>query len=107
VIAAVWMLDAISTMRISYCQNIKRSAQAVLKVQCLFHRCFRLVSWLLCWFHLRGASFLAAAQMCFLWAKAEVATETRQVFRPVEICCSGWLLRWGSVQASETCRTKL
>ena len=70
-----------------------RFAQALLKVRCLFHTC-SLLDFGLCVGAIRAArSGIAAAQMCFLWAKAEVATETRHVFRPVEISCSGWLLR--------------
>jgi len=106
VIVAAWGLNAIGTMRISYCQNIKRSALTVLKVQCLFHRCSGLVSWPFCWFYPRGASFLAVARMCFLWAKAEVVAETRQVFRSVGIAAPvGFFLRIGA--AKRSCCSKL
>jgi hypothetical protein len=69
-----------------------RFAQALLKVRCLFHTC-SLLDVGLCVGDIRAAcSGIAAAQMCFLWAKAEVAIETRQVFRRVGICAAVGLL---------------
>jgi hypothetical protein len=91
VIVAVWVPNAIGTMRISYCQNIKRSPQTVLKVRSMFHTCSHL-DLVFVFFHLRCVFLCFSRTDVLLWAKAEVVTETRQVFRPVGICCSGWLL---------------
>jgi len=44
-------------------------------------------------FHLRCVFFCFSRTDVFLLAKAEVVTETRQVFRPVGICCCG-LASW-------------
>jgi hypothetical protein len=87
VIVAAWGLNATGTMRISYCQNIKRSAQTVL--HSMFHICFHL--------DLSSSSSIGAACFCFsrtdgsLWAKAEVTVKTRQVLRGLGFRSAGLL----------------
>jgi hypothetical protein len=67
------------TMRISYGQDVKRSALVLLKVPCWFHTCSGLVSW----FSIAPSArcvLLCSCTDVFLFAKAEAAVETRQVF---------------------------
>jgi hypothetical protein len=51
---AAWVLNAIGTMPISYCQNMKRSAPTLLKIPCLFHMCSVLVCWSVYWVRRKG-----------------------------------------------------
>jgi hypothetical protein len=44
-IVAAWVLNAIGTLRTSCWQNVKRSAQTLLEVPCLFHTCSGLIFW--------------------------------------------------------------
>ena len=74
-------------MRISYCQNIKRSAPTLLKVPCLFHTGFGLGFLVFLLVPSAQRLLFGSCTDVFLSAKAEEPVKTRQVFDPM---LPGW-----------------